>query len=684
MNTKVYLPFIDGLRALAVLPVVFFHANFKLFEGGFVGVDVFFVISGFLITRLIIDDLENNKFSLSNFYLRRARRILPILFFIIFFSIFFAIALMNSDQLKLYINQIISVIFFISNFFFWQNTGYFDPSTEIQPLLHTWSLAVEEQFYIFFPLFLMIVYKFFKKKIFFLIISFSLLSLILSQIGGNFKSVNISLSYPFFNLPFEFFWQAGSANFYLPFGRAWELLLGSLISFSFKKSFFKKKKYSNFFSLAGLILILFSIFFYSQKIQYPSIYTLLPCIGTALLIIYTDEKTFLFKILTFKPIVQLGLISYSFYLWHQPIFSFSRIYFGVDLSILNSLFLIVLSLMFSILSWRYIEQPFRQKKKINNKSFLINLLVFILVIFAITFLIKNNKIKSLQPEIPLSLKETIKMSTFNDCIDIEYAHMEDNQNWFCILGRKDIQKDISFAVIGDSHAQSLFPLFNSLANKKEIKGILTGFSGCPGLIGVQSVRPDMQVKNCKLLAKKFYNFIKKNRIKKIFLVSRWTYYTDGEYNGKRLQHLSNNDTLFSNKQTSRKSLINGLENTLKKYQALGTDVIFVHQAPMQIFDPYFIYSNSYDEKNKKINSEKLKNYSVELNKSLDLQKFIRLNTDNLKKIYFNFITIDLNDFFCENNKCLVGNDKASYYADDDHLSIQGAKFLINKFEKFLP
>ena len=105
---------------------------------------------------------------------------------------------------------------------------------------------------------------------------------------------------------------------------------------------------------------------------------------------------------------------------------------------------------------------------------------------------------------------------------------------------------------------------------------------------------------------------------------------------------------------------------------------------MQIFDPYFIYSNSYDEKNKKINSEKLKNYSVELNKSLDLQKFIRLNTDNLKKIYFNFITIDLNDFFCENNKCLVGNDKASYYADDDHLSIQGAKFLINKFEKFLP
>lgn len=683
MSTKVYLPFIDGLRALAVLPVVFFHADFKLFEGGFVGVDVFFVISGFLITRLIIEDIENNKFSLSNFYFRRARRILPILFFIIFISIFFAIALMSSDQLKLYVSQIYSVIFFISNFFFWQNTGYFDPSTEIQPLLHTWSLAVEEQFYIFFPLFLMFVYRFLRKKIFFLIILISLLSLILSQIGGNFKLSNISLSYPFFNLPFEFFWQAGSANFYLPFGRAWELLIGSLIALSFKKKIIRKEKYSNFLSFLGFTLILFSIFFYSQIIQYPSIYTLLPCFGTALLIIYTNKKTVLFKILTYKPVVQLGLISYSFYLWHQPIFSFSRIYFGIDLSIFNSLILIVFSLILSIFSWRYIEQPFRQKKKINNKSFLISLLIFIFVIFVISSLIKTNRLKSLQPDLPQNLKETIKMSPFNNCIDIEYAHVDDNQNWFCVLGKKSIKKNISFAVIGDSHAQSLFPLFHSLANQKEIKGVLTGFSGCPGLLGVQSIRSDMQIKNCKLLAEKFYNFVKKNKIQKIFLVSRWTYYTDGEYSGNQFQHVSDNDILFSNKQTSRKSLVNGLENTLKKYQALGTDVIFVHQTPMQIFDPYFIYSNSYDEKNKKINLEKIENYSIDLNKSLDLQKFIRLNVENLKKIYSNLISIDLNDFFCEDNKCLVGNEKASYYADDDHLSIQGAKFLIKKFEKYL-
>ena len=142
MRTKTYLPFMDGLRALAVFPVVFFHADFKFFEGGFVGVDIFFVISGFLITQLIIKDLEKNKFDLFNFYNRRARRILPILFFVILSTIFFAIFLMNSTQLNLYVNQVFSVILFISNFFFWQNSGYFDPGTEIQPLLHPWSLAV--------------------------------------------------------------------------------------------------------------------------------------------------------------------------------------------------------------------------------------------------------------------------------------------------------------------------------------------------------------------------------------------------------------------------------------------------------------------------------------------------------------------------------------------------------------
>jgi peptidoglycan/LPS O-acetylase OafA/YrhL len=682
MKTKGYLPFIDGLRALAVFPVVFFHANFKYFEGGFVGVDIFFVISGFLITQLIIKDLEKNKFNLFSFYIRRARRILPILFFVILTTIFLSILLMNSTQLNLYVNQVFSVILFISNFFFWQNSGYFDPNTEIQPLLHTWSLAVEEQFYIFFPIFLLFVFKFFRKKILQIIIFIIIMSFLLSQIGGNFKYQNISLSYPFFSLPFDFFWQAGSANFYLPFGRAWELLIGSLIAIYFKKIKNYNQNYCNYFSLIGLIFILFSIFFYSNRFQYPSIYTVLPCLGTALIIIYTNKKTFLFKILTSRPLVQLGLISYSFYLWHQPMFAFSRIQYGTDLTIIISLFLIIISLFLSVFSWKYIEQPFRDRKKIKNNSFLIILSIFLLSIISVLSLIKNEKIKSFQAEIPNEIKKTMEFAPADRCIDIENAHKANTKNWFCYLGNKDTKKKISFAVIGDSHAHSMIPLFREIAKKNNLKGILTGFSGCPGIIGVQSIRFE-KTKNCKLLANKFHQFVKDESINKIFLVSRWTYYTDGRYNGRQFQLLTENNNLFSNKENSRTALINGLTNTVDMYNQIGTKVVFVHQAPLQIFDPQFIYSESFDKITNRIRIDKLKNYSVDLSESLNFQKFIRDNVKILKDQYSNLITIDLNDYFCDVSKCLVGNEKASYYADDDHLSIYGSKFLIDKFEEFI-
>ena len=205
MVLKDYKPEIDGLRALAVLPVIFFHAGFEVFKGGFVGVDIFFVISGFLITKIILKGLQQKKFSLKEFYIRRARRILPALFLITFISGLASLFLLSNEQLVLFSNQIFSVILFISNFFFWKNTGYFNPNSDLQPLLHTWSLGVEEQFYIFFPIFLIIIWKLKYKKIFVFLIILSLLSIILSQFGGNFKIQNLSLKYPFFILQHKFF-----------------------------------------------------------------------------------------------------------------------------------------------------------------------------------------------------------------------------------------------------------------------------------------------------------------------------------------------------------------------------------------------------------------------------------------------------------------------------------------------
>ncbi len=675
MGIKDYKPQIDGLRALAVIPVILFHAGLEAFEGGFVGVDIFFVISGYLITKLILEDIYNKKFNLNNFYLRRARRLLPALFVVILITIPFSIILMSSNQLIYYSKQIFSVIFFISNLFFWQNSGYFDPESDLQPLLHTWSLAVEEQFYIFFPILLILIVKYFRKKLIFILITIALLSLFLSQIGGNFKINNLSSSFPFLVLPFDFFWQAGSANFYLPFGRVWELLLGSLIAFFIRKKNIKEKKINNFFSIAGFFLIIISIFFYSKDIQYPSVFTLLPCLGTALIIIYTDKKTLLFKILTYRPIVFLGLVSYSLYLWHQPVFSFSKIYLGTELHVFVIFFLLIVSFILSLFSWRYIEQPFRNKKIINNKNFIKILLIFISTLVFLASLMYLGKINSIKKKLPEAINQSFSVSNNNHCFGLEGSHLKKSEKWYCEVGNN--KAAISFIVIGDSHASASIPGFEIAAIKKNTKGIVAGYAGCPGLLSIQSIRPDNKIKDCLMLSKKIFNYVKEKKIKNIFFVSRWNYYTGDEYNRNEFQPITSSDNLFSNKKNSKKDFIKGLEYTIKSYNDIDVKPIFVYQAPLQLYDPEFVYLNAYDFNNNKIDLNKLEKFSVNLKKNLDSQKFIRKNIQILKKSNYNIKEIDLNDLFCNKVKCLIGNEKNSFYGDNDHLSKEGAKF-INK------
>tara|TARA_B100001057_G_scaffold92655_1_gene88900 strand:+ start:687 stop:2735 length:2049 start_codon:yes stop_codon:yes gene_type:complete len=676
MKVKDYKPQIDGLRALAVIPVIFFHAGLNTFQGGFVGVDVFFVISGYLITKIIIEDISRKKFSLQNFYIRRARRLLPVLYSIIILSMPFAVFLMGDEQLIFFSKQIFSVIFFISNFFFWKNSGYFDPSSELQPLLHTWSLAVEEQFYIVFPILIIFIYKYFKNKIIFFLLIITLISLFLSQLGGNFKIENLSNSYPFFLLPFEFFWQAGSANFYLPFGRIWELIFGSMIAVGLSKKKEKKGRYNNIFSILGFILILFSIFFYSENMQYPSIFTLIPCLGTSLIILYTDKKTLLFKILTFKPIIFLGLISYSLYLWHQPIFAFNKIYFGADLSFFHIIFLVSLSFILSLFSWKLIEQPFRDRKKVSNKNFINFLLSITIIIIFFCSLIFLEKINSLKKKLPETVKQTIATLDNNSCFGLQKSHLKKTNKWYCEAGNKT--SNISFVVVGDSHASASIPGFNLAAIKKRKKGIITGYAGCPGFLGVQSIRPNIKSHNCKLLSEKVYDFIKENKIKKLYLVGRWNYYTGDSYNRREFQPITTTDNFFSNVSNSKKAFLNGLENTINAYQSIGVDLVFVHQVPTQLYDPKFVYLNSYNFTERKLDLNKLNEFSVDFNKNLDSQKFIRENINILKKKGYKFKVIDLNDVICDKNKCYIGDKDSSYYADNDHLSFEGAKLLQNK------
>ena len=680
MITKDYKPYIDGLRALAVLPVIFFHADFKFFNGGFVGVDIFFVISGYLITNIIIQDLYKKKFSLKKFYLRRARRILPVLYFVTFISLLISMFIMTNEQLNFFSIQVISVILFISNFFFWRNTGYFDPNSEIQPLLHTWSLGVEEQFYIFFPIFLIFVWSFLKKKLVFLLIAISLLSLLLSQIGGNFKIQNISSEFPFMTLPFDFFWQAGSANFYLPFGRIWELLVGSLISIFLNRTKILDQKTNNYFSILGFFLIIVSILSFTENVQYPSVFTIFPVLGSALLIIYSTKSTLSYKILSYKPLVFLGLISFSLYLWHQPLLAFNRIFFGVELSFIHKLSLIIITIIFSLFSWKFIEKPFRDKKAINDKNIILILFFTSLIILILSFLIYSSKINSIKEPLPQNIIKSFQSEKSDNCFDLKYAHLE-NKKWFCEIG--DQSSNYSFAVIGDSHALSLKPAFNYAGLSMNKKGIFTGFSGCPGLLGINSIRSDQNIKNCKLLNEKLFNFVINNEIKKVFLVSKWGYYTVGNLAKTHFNLISKDGNLFSNKQVSKSAFIYGIQKTLKRYENYDVEVVFIHQVPEQIYDPLYVFQKSFDNKKKEIRDDKLISFSINYNKFIEHQKFIRNSINNIKKEFTILKEIDFDDIFCNNLKCSIGSKNGSYYSDTNHLSINGALKTVNKLMKLI-
>jgi peptidoglycan/LPS O-acetylase OafA/YrhL len=384
-----YRPEIDGLRAVAVIPVIFFHAGFSFFSGGFIGVDVFFVISGYLITTIILKELDNKTFSLKGFYERRARRILPALIFVILISSIISFIFLTRSELASYFRSVNATLLFYSNFHFWKTTPYFLSESDLEPLLHTWSLSIEEQFYFIFPLTLIIFYKFLRKYIFLLFVFGFVSSLLLCQI--------VALK------------TGGTLNFYFTFSRAWELALGALCAYTIMyRKLYLSNILKNLLPVIGIALILFSIFFFDRSTIYPSFYTLVPTVGTALIILFANKESFVKKILSIKIFVALGLISYSLYLWHQPLLAFGRVFLD-DFSIKIKLSLIFIALISSYLTYIFIEKPFRKKRNIFKINFFkkIASLIIVIGIFSLTIIqtFKNNSIFSTESILAKNISE---------------------------------------------------------------------------------------------------------------------------------------------------------------------------------------------------------------------------------------------------------------------------------------
>jgi peptidoglycan/LPS O-acetylase OafA/YrhL len=340
-----YRPEIDGLRALAVIPVILFHVGYTAFSGGYVGVDIFFVISGYLITSIIIGDLEKGQFSIARFYERRARRILPALFVVLVVTSVMAWFVLAQRDFLEYGRSVAAVSAFASNILFISESNYFATAAELKPLLHTWSLAVEEQFYIFFPLLLMVLWRFGWRVVLVVVLIVFAISFGLAYLG-----VRKMPTAAFFMLP----------------TRAWELMIGSLCAFWLHRARpLADGRLADLLGLVGIAMIVVSVALYTPQTPFPSTYALLPCGGAALIILFAHPTGWAGRLLSHRVPLGIGLISYSAYLWHQPLIVFWR-YTTFEMSETDRVVILGLSMGLAYLSWRFIEAPFRDGRFLSR------------------------------------------------------------------------------------------------------------------------------------------------------------------------------------------------------------------------------------------------------------------------------------------------------------------------------
>ena len=668
---------IDGLRAIAVVSVILYHAQMVLFgrdwfEGGFIGVDIFFVISGYLITRIILSELElKGSFSFLNFYERRARRILPMLFVVIFVSIPFAWQKLLPSDFVEFAESILASIFFGSNFFFYfSTTEYGADSALLKPFLHTWSLAVEEQFYLVFPILAIVAFKYFRKHFLTILVGLSFLSLQFAELMDV---------------------RNADLNFYLPFSRFWELAVGSILAY---RELYYKPSNKGFASqslpMIGLYLISYSILFFDGKTPHPSFHTLIPIIGVALIIGFASKDELVGKVLGSKPFVWVGLISYSAYLWHFPIFAFSRMGSSEPTNY-DKLEWIIVTLVLSVTSYWLIEKPFRRTLSKSNFAIVLIASIFSLSIFSL-YVIKSDGVATLSRlgfNINLIGTVTRPSEFFDDGYSCDKDVLKLKGLDWCELGQSKAKK-IDVVVLGDSHSMSSTVTLNKLLIKRELKGLYFGTSGCPPLIDLYAIRgnphPNSQSQLCQNHVKATLEMAKQRSIKSVLLIARWDYYVDGSDSGNWNRVTSQN---FSELDISkaRDEYTKAVLRTFKLFSSEGIDLYVLLQVPHQKINPKRIFEElmtkgSPDKRRQFLKSER--------------QKFLKLSEHNERQLIANsawkallneetvggkLVLIDPTEVFCDEGVCSIYDDETSFYFDDDHASTFGFERLENSISE---
>ncbi len=622
-----YRPEIDGLRAIAVGCVILYHAQITIlgqqpFKGGFIGVDIFFVISGYLITSIILKELiTNGSFSFRYFYERRIRRIIPVLLFVILVSLPFAWIYLLPSSFIDFSKSILYSLGFISNYYFhYSGQQYGADSGLLKPFLHTWSLSVEEQFYILFPIAILIVFKYYRKYLVHILIIGFVISLGLADWSSR-------------NHP--------SISFYSIHTRMWELLIGSILAYYeiVKGHRSQNQTLNSLLPFIGLILIGHSVLFFNDKILHPSFYTLSPIIGVCLIIWFSNKNELVTKILSTKLFVGMGLISYSLYLWHYPIFAFTR-HTGLTIgSMIGKLSLIPILFICSIVSYYLIEKPFRNKKNdFKNIIILIITLIFILICFNF-YVIKNNGIQ----------ERTFK----------KFHNLKINLSSNDFFQKPKTQKVV---LIGDSLAGSLEFNLNEEIKKNNLS--LFRFNTYMYLGNF-----DLYNRKTSKLEEQYFkeniettNFLEKNSNLIVIFHQRW--FAKIESFNEKYQNIEDK-LLFE----------------LNKIINQGHKLVLVYPVPEMTFKPpALLYRQSLFKKNLEKESPLILSESYEMfkiNNKLVFEFFDKIKSPNVYRIY-------PHKLFCNRqieNRCVANDENNIFYYDDIHLSVNGSKLVVDEIMK---
>jgi len=596
---------VDGLRAIAVIPVILYHAGVRGFSGGYVGVDVFFVISGYLITSIILKDLKDEKFSLVNFYERRARRILPALFATLLVTAIVAWFMFLPDEMKILGQGILASAAFSANIFLYaKGDDYFGMQSDENPILHIWSLSVEEQFYFIFPLLMLLVWRFAGKRLNTWLLVISIASLGFSE------------------------WLVGhdrSAAFYMLPARAWELLLGALLATRLVNAKNPEAgRMAEVLGLTGLALILGSVVIFDESTPFPGFAALMPVIGTGLVIYYSTQKTWVGKALSLKALIGIGLISYSLYLWHQPVFAFYRSFFRSDLKPVELLVLIVGIFVLSVFTWKYVEGPFRNRELVGRRT------IFAVsgagILLFVAFGIGAHKTSGYPSRDPL------------------FARLVSNVGFsLACNGNTEINGECAdsdrpqIAVFGNSFAMHLVDGIR--ANYPQAGVVQLTQDSCPP--HMLDDRERLGKSTCAVFVSNAFNTIRNSdSIKTVIISSPF---------GDMLKTVN----------------IDAFENTIRKLQSLGKRVLIIGPTPStgEDFGKCFV-------RNRFESAFSVCDFSE---REISKGQFTILNNlkDISKRNSVEFV--DLFDRICKRGNCSVMKDEVLIYRDWGHLSIEGSK-----------